>query len=123
MVAAMILHRLVVPRIVLTVATMSAAAGGSSAVSNASRGFATAQRGVFLIPTRKQLEGGGFPVRRPPVKQSGIGGLIMLFDHMGPMTLKPGEVRPATIHESGSSPGGAGAGAWGVVLFRTVSHQ
>lgn len=43
-----------------------------------------------ILKCKQQMEGGGFPVRRPPIDN--IGGLILLFDHMGPMVLAPGEV-------------------------------
>lgn len=42
------------------------------------------------------MEGGGFPVRRPPVDN--VGKLILLFDHMGPMVIPPGGDFPGHDH-------------------------
>ncbi|KAI9022643.1 Pirin-related protein [Hyaloraphidium curvatum] len=49
-----------------------------------------------VIKTRKQLEGGGFPVRRPPFDN--LGGLILLHDHMGPYEIEPGKDFPSPDH-------------------------
>ena len=51
-----------------------------------------------VLVAQKKLEGGGFPVRRPAFPGSHVHGLILLFDHMGPMTLQPGEDFPGPEH-------------------------
>ena len=61
-----------------------------------STGAFTAPRSLDrVMATRKQLEGGGFPVRRPPIDN--VGGLFLLHDHLGPWVRQPGEGFPGEV--------------------------
>jgi quercetin 2,3-dioxygenase len=58
------------------------------------------QRSVeAIVPAIRQLEGGGFEVRRPfPTATLAQVDPFLLLDHMGPMNLGPGEAKGAPDH-------------------------
>jgi hypothetical protein len=69
---------------------------GAMASSTSATAAVTSPRRPVIVACKKQLEGGGFPVRRPPIDN--VGGLVLLFDHMGPFPRAPGQDFPGPEH-------------------------
>lgn len=70
-------------------------------MSSAATAVAQRARGIVKIVTaRKQLEGGGFVVRRPLGGQDlpHLGGTFLMLDHMGPVSYEPGQAVGAPDH-------------------------
>jgi hypothetical protein len=92
-------------RLLVTALTSSAIARASAVAplapfgamaSSTSATAVTSPRRPVIVACKKQLEGGGFPVRRPPIDN--VGGLVLLFDHMGPFPRAPGQDFPGPEH-------------------------